>query len=107
MLGNDLAGGKVVPDPIVCERVTSNVTSDDKDDDLYPACAVTRAMARRQEMEADHCTGAVTKDFSPDIDLNYTFFSKIDDYKSSTEPQNIRKWSRIHHYLDLSAMLIS
>lgn len=30
LLGNDLAGGKVVPDPIVCERVTSNVTSDKK-----------------------------------------------------------------------------
>lgn len=48
-----LAGGKVVPDPIVRERVTSNVTSDDEDDDFYPACAVTRAMTIRQEMDAD------------------------------------------------------
>lgn len=46
--GNDLAGGKVVPDPIVCERVTSKVTSNDEDDDLYPAWSVTRPMARRQ-----------------------------------------------------------
>lgn len=81
----------VVPDPIVCEKVTSDVTSDDEDDDLYPACAVTRAMARRREMEADHSTGAVTKDSSTDIDLNDTFFSNIDDYKTSTEPQTIRK----------------
>uniref|UniRef100_A0A8W8JI11 Uncharacterized protein n=1 Tax=Magallana gigas TaxID=29159 RepID=A0A8W8JI11_MAGGI len=91
LLGNDLAGGKVVPDPIVCERVTSNVTSDDGDDDLYPACAVTRAMARRREMEADHSTGPVTKDSLPDIDLNDTFFSNIDDYKTSIEPQDFRK----------------
>lgn len=48
-------------------------------------------MARRREMEADHSTGAVTKDSSTDIDLNDTFFSNIDDYKTSTEPQTIRK----------------
>lgn len=65
LLDNALAGGMVVPDPLACERVTSNVTSDD---DLYPACAVTRAMARRREIEADHSTGAFTKDSLPDID---------------------------------------
>lgn len=48
LLGNDLVGGTFVPDPIVCERVASNVTSDDEDDDLYPACAVTRVTTRRQ-----------------------------------------------------------
>lgn len=41
--------------------------------------------------EADHSTGAVTKNSSPDIDFNDTFFSKIEDYKTSTEQQNIRK----------------
>lgn len=74
MLGNDLAGGKVVPDSIVCERVTSNITSDDEDGDLYPACAVTRAMAKRREMEADHSSDTVTKDSLNEIDLNDTFF---------------------------------
>lgn len=34
LLGNDLASGKVVPDPIGRERITSNVTSDDEDDDF-------------------------------------------------------------------------
>lgn len=42
-------------------------------------------------MEDDHATGAVTKNSSSDIDLNDIFFSNIDDYKTSTEPQNIRK----------------
>lgn len=63
LLGNDLAGEKVVAAPIVCERVTSNVTSDDEDDDLYPACVVTTAIARRREMEADHSKEAVAKNF--------------------------------------------
>lgn len=65
-------------------------TSDD-DDDFYPACAVTRVMARGREMEADHSTDAVTKDSSTKIDFNDTLFSYIDDYKTSTEPQNFRK----------------
>lgn len=89
LLGNDIAGGKVVPDPIVCEKVKSNATLDDQDDDLYPACAVTRAITRRREIVSDHSTGA--KYSSTDIDLNDTFFSNIDEYKTSTEPQNIRK----------------
>ena len=38
LLGNDLAGGKVVADSIVCAKITSDVASDDEDDDLYPAC---------------------------------------------------------------------
>lgn len=41
LLHNDLGGGKVVPDPMVSAKVTSYFTSDDEDDDLYPACAVT------------------------------------------------------------------
>lgn len=89
LLGNDLASGKVVFDLIVCEKVTSNFTSDDEDDDLYPVCAVTRALAKRREMEADHSTDAVTctKDSSTDINLNDTFSSNIDGYKTTTEPQ--------------------
>lgn len=42
-------------------------------------------------MEADHSSDAVTKDSSTEIDLNDTFFSNIDNYKTSTEPQNTRK----------------
>ena len=38
LLGNDLAGGKVVADSIVCAKITSDVASGDEDDDLYPAC---------------------------------------------------------------------
>lgn len=64
-------------------------------------------MTRRREMEADLSTDAATKDSSTDIDLNDTFGSKIDDYKRSAEPQNIRKLSRIQNYLDLLAIIKS
>jgi hypothetical protein len=47
LLGNDLAGSEVIPDPIVCKKLTSDVTSEDENDDVYPACAVTRSMTRR------------------------------------------------------------
>ncbi|KAK3098851.1 hypothetical protein FSP39_023736 [Pinctada imbricata] len=79
LLGNDLAGGKVVADPIVCEKITSDVVSDDEDDDLYPACAVTRAMARNRLKEAES-TSALNEDHpSKNIDLSDTFMSTIDD----------------------------
>jgi hypothetical protein len=50
LLGNNLAGWKVVPDPVVCDKFTSDVVSDDENDDLNPACAVTRSMTRRKEL---------------------------------------------------------
>ncbi|KAK3084264.1 hypothetical protein FSP39_010811 [Pinctada imbricata] len=79
LLGNDLAGGKVVADPIVCEKITSDVESDDEDDDLYPACAVTRAMARKRLKETER-TPALNEDHpSENIDLSDTFMSTIDD----------------------------
>jgi hypothetical protein len=77
LLGNDLAAGKVLPDPIVCEKLTSDVLSDDENDDLYPACAVTKLMTRRKEIEEDvqpldpACS-------SHDFDLSNTFLIDLD-----------------------------
>ena len=47
ILGNDLAGGKVSVDP----RVTATPESHDVsvDDDIYPACTVTRVMTKGKE----------------------------------------------------------
>lgn len=67
------------------------MTSADENDDLYPAFAATRATTRRQEMEADYSTGAVTKDSSTDINLNDNSFSIKNEYKTSTTPQDIVK----------------
>ena len=77
LLGNDLAGGKVVPDPIVCEKLTSDVASDDENDDLYPACAVTRSMTRRKEVEED-VQPLDPAGSSHDLDLSDTFLIDLD-----------------------------
>jgi hypothetical protein len=77
LLGNDLPGGKVVPDPIVCEKLTSDVAFEDENDDLYTTCAITRSMTRRKEVEEDvqplDPTGS-----SHDFDLSYIFLIDLD-----------------------------
>lgn len=54
MLSSDFAGGKIVPDPILCEKITYNVASSDEVDDLYLAYAVTKPMIRRKEIKTEH-----------------------------------------------------
>lgn len=48
LLGNDLAGELVVPDPIVTVMPCSDNPTDSLEEeflDLFPCCAVTRSMA--------------------------------------------------------------
>ncbi|XP_048742859.2 medium-chain acyl-CoA ligase ACSF2, mitochondrial-like [Ostrea edulis] len=77
--GNDLAGGRVIPDPILCEKITSTVAPDEEDNDLYPACAVTRSMTRRKEANDDHVQAPNTAGSSHEIDLSDTFLFDLDD----------------------------
>ncbi|VDI20005.1 Hypothetical predicted protein [Mytilus galloprovincialis] len=49
LLGNDLARNKVVAEPIVTSEPVVDVKSPEDDAELYPACVVTRAMARKQQ----------------------------------------------------------
>jgi hypothetical protein len=44
LLGNDLAGGKVITKPIVTCEPNLSATSEE-DEELYPACAVTTTMS--------------------------------------------------------------
>ena len=69
LLGNDLAGDKVVVNPLVTD--TPNIGQTDEPikqeiPDLYPSCAVTRAMAKR----------AILKNSNSDIDLPDTFIGQ-------------------------------
>ena len=48
LLGNDLAGGKVIPSPVVTDKPKIEEVIDpilEEIPDLYPSCTVTRAMA--------------------------------------------------------------
>lgn len=48
LLGNDLADGRVIAAPIVSNKAYINDASEIEDQDLYPACAVTRAKTKKQ-----------------------------------------------------------
>ena len=53
LLGNDLAGGKVVPNPVVTDKPKIGEVIDPilgEIPNLYPSCAVTRAMTQKAKL---------------------------------------------------------
>ena len=81
LLGNDLAGDKVVVYPLVTDTPNIGQTNDPIEQeipDLYPSCAVTRAMAKK----------AILKNSNSDIDLTDTFIGQYFDneIKKSLDP---------------------
>ena len=73
LLGNDLAGDKVFREPIVSPIPCSEKTMDveEKHPYLFPSCAVTRSMSKKQT--------DVTHDSNDFVGLSNTFFTQIDD----------------------------
>ena len=81
LLGNDLAGGKVVPIPCVTQEPGQSDTwlLETEYPDLFPDCAVTHAMARKQDRE----------DREEDVlDLSETFFDQIEASTDVSETEN-------------------
>ena len=81
LLGNDLAGDKVVVNPLVTDTPNIGQTDDPIEQeipDLYPSCAVTGAMAKR----------AILKNSNSDIDLTDTFIGQYfnNEIKKSLDP---------------------
>ena len=81
LLGNDLAGDKVVVNPLVTDTPNIGQTDDPIEQeipDLYPSRAVTRAMAKK----------AIMKNSNSDIDLTDTFIGQYFDneIKKSLDP---------------------
>ena len=81
LLGNDLAGDKVVVNPLVTDTPNIGQTDDAIEQeipDLYPSCAVTRAMAKK----------AILKNSNSDIDLTDTFIGQYfnNEIKKSLDP---------------------
>ena len=74
LLGNDLAGGKVLPEPIVTRKPHTLIDSDDNYDITFPACAVTRSMTRKAMLESSSAGG----DQVPNFDLEDSFMTKLD-----------------------------
>ena len=81
LLGNDLAGDKVVVNPLVTDTSNIGQTDDPIEQeipDLYPSCAVTRDMAKK----------AILKNSNSDIDLTDTFIGQYfnNEIKKSLDP---------------------
>ncbi|VDI24762.1 Hypothetical predicted protein [Mytilus galloprovincialis] len=89
LLGNDLARNKVVAEPIVTSEPVVDVKSPEDDAELYPACVVTRAMARKQQNEN------LQEDKFDYMDLSDTFIADIEDpgnsEKAIIKPPSVNK----------------
>ena len=71
LLGNDLAGDKVVTDPVVSESpVVPNSEAEQLEDDfpgVFPSCVVTRSMAKNANPDKEH-----------EVELGKTFMVNLD-----------------------------
>ena len=81
LLGNNLAGDKDVVNPLVTDAPNIGQTDypiEQEIPDLYPSCAVTRAMAKK----------AILKNSNSDIDLTDTFIGQYfnNEVKKSLDP---------------------
>ena len=79
LLGNDLAGGLVNANPCVTSR--PSMEEDAEMPEVFPACAVTRAMAKKEALQtAENCK--LNEDDNL-IDLSETFMSQKDSDPTS------------------------
>ena len=72
---NDLAGGKVLPEPIVTHDPCTEADDDDESSVVFPACAVTRSMTRKAMLEAN--SEDEGDDLVPNLDLEGTFMTQV------------------------------
>ena len=109
ILGNDLAGDKVVVNPVMTEKPEVTTTIDPIEDeipDLYPSCAVTRAMAQKANIENAQVGNSTNSGYT--YDLNDTFLSNMynecDQQKSRVclpEEQDIDQYASLTQNKDL------
>jgi hypothetical protein len=93
LLGNDLAGHKVVAQPIVTNEPAVDAETSEEDADIYQACVVTRAMEKKEKQTS--CEG-------DPFDLSDTFLTNKeyvgDSTKSSDKAsQQYSPWREVNH----------
>merc|ERR1711867_166670 len=84
LLGNDLAGGKVVAGPIVCQKALPDTDSDDEE--LYPSCVVTRAMSRKLQTTTDDSQESTKEASAQNDDINLSETSLYQSDLTSDSP---------------------
>ena len=87
ILGNDLAGDKVVVNPVMTEKPEVTTTIDPIEEeipDLYPSCAVTRAMAQKANVENAQVGKSTNSDYIYDLDDTFipSMFNESDKHTS-------------------------
>ena len=92
LLGNDLAGDKVLPQPIVTRDPCTEADNDDKSNVIFPACAVTRSMTRKAMLEAN--SEDEGDDLVRNLDLEGTFMTQL--YEPGYLPSTGEKSSPKH-----------
>ena len=91
ILGNDLAGDRVMADPCVCPKPCLSIDPDEDElqkSGVFTSCAVTRAMAHRKaNIQTDITSKSNQNDDPPisSIDLSETALS----HGSRSEPTNL------------------
>ena len=76
LLGNDLAGGKVLPSPIVsaCPVLDSETEKlEEEIPGIFPSCVVTRAQAMKEKEKANENSD------DNEVNLNDTFFKELNE----------------------------
>ena len=68
LLGNDLAGNKVLPDLIVTDGPCYN-NEMEEEKEFFPVCAVTRAMSRKMVFVSQEAITDDVKETETDYDL--------------------------------------
>ena len=77
LLGNDLTGGKVLPQPIFTRDPCTVADNDDESSVIFPACAVTRSMTREAMLTAN--SEDEGDDLVSNLDLEGTFMTRLDE----------------------------
>ena len=84
LLGNDLAGGKVLSNPLMTEKPEADdiTKSCDENTSLFPACVVTRSMREKMSKETDDKYG---------FDLGNTFLAEINQQVESSSNSPVKQ----------------
>ena len=108
LLENDLAGGKVVPSPVVTDKPKTEEVIDpilEEIPDLYPSCAVTGALTQKAKLSKPPITNSVSSEY----DLADTFLFRIfSDENNGYSDVSMTQFSKnICHKKDSNGQVIS
>ena len=108
LVGNALAGGKVVPSPVVSDKPKTEEVIDpilEEIADFYPSCAVTRAMKQKAKLSKPPITNSVSSQYDlADSILSRLFSDENNDYSDVSMTQSSEQFSE---NLDLNGRGIS